>query len=79
MLPPQSYIGVVESVDQIVKAVEDLVDSRAAYTLDNGDVYYRVSTPINPPFGSVSHDDRATMAKLSAERGGDPETPGKDE
>ncbi|SMX66077.1 L-cysteine:1D-myo-inositol 2-amino-2-deoxy-alpha-D-glucopyranoside ligase [Brevibacterium aurantiacum] len=78
VLPPQSYIGVVESVDQIVKAVEDLVDSRAAYTLDNGDVYYRVSTPINPPFGSVSHDDRATMAKLSAERGGDPETPGKD-
>ncbi|MCI4010532.1 cysteine--1-D-myo-inosityl 2-amino-2-deoxy-alpha-D-glucopyranoside ligase [Brevibacterium sp. ZH18] len=78
VLPPQSYIGVVESVPQIVSAVEDLVASRAAYALDNGDVYYRVSTPIHPPFGSISHDDKATMEKLSAERGGDPETPGKD-
>lgn len=78
VIPPQSFIGVVESVPQIVRAVEDLVASGAAYTLDNGDVYYRVSTPIQPPFGSVSHDDRATMQRLSAERGGDPETPGKD-
>ena len=54
------------------------MDKGAAYTLDNGDVYYRVSTQINPPFGTVSHDDRETMAALSAARGGDPETPGKD-
>lgn len=79
VLPPRLYIGVVESVEQIVKAVKDLVDSRAAYALDNGDIYYRVSTPIHPSFGSVSHDDKATMEKLSAERGGDPETEGKDD
>src|SRR5699024_2637546 len=76
--PPTSFIGVVESVSEIAAAVEDLVAKGAAYTLENGDVYYRVSTPINPPFGTVSHDDAETMAKLSAERGGDPDTPGKD-
>lgn len=78
VIPPQHFIGVVETVPEIAAAVEDLVASGAAYRMDNGDVYYRVATPIQPPFGSVSHDDKATMAKLSAERGGDPETPGKD-
>jgi L-cysteine:1D-myo-inositol 2-amino-2-deoxy-alpha-D-glucopyranoside ligase len=79
VVPPRSFIGVVETVPEIAAAVEDLVAKGAAYTLENGDVYYRVSTPINPPFGTVSHDDAATMAKLSAERGGDPDTPGKDD
>ena len=77
VIPPASFIGVVESVDEIAAGVRDLVDRGAAYTLDNGDVYYRVSTQITPPFGTVSHDDRETMAALSAERGGDPETPGR--
>jgi L-cysteine:1D-myo-inositol 2-amino-2-deoxy-alpha-D-glucopyranoside ligase len=78
VLPPESFKGVVESVDEIAAAVQDLVAKGAAYTLESGDVYYRVSTQINPPFGSVSHYDAKTMAELSAERGGDPDTPGKD-
>lgn len=77
VIPPQSFIGVVETVPEIAAAVEDLVAKGAAYTLESGDVYYRVATPINPPFGTVSHDDAKTMAELSAERGGDPDTPGK--
>lgn len=79
VLPPRDFIGVVESVDEIAAAVRDLLAKGAAYTLENGDVYYRVSTPITPPFGTVSHDDAATMRELSAERGGDPDTPGKDD
>jgi L-cysteine:1D-myo-inositol 2-amino-2-deoxy-alpha-D-glucopyranoside ligase len=78
VIPPANFIGVVESVDEIAAGVRDLVDKGAAYTLDSGDVYYRVSTQITPPFGTVSHDDAETMAALSAERGGDPETPGKE-
>ncbi|WP_137824064.1 cysteine--1-D-myo-inosityl 2-amino-2-deoxy-alpha-D-glucopyranoside ligase [Brevibacterium sp. 2SA] len=78
VIPPQDYVGVVESIPRIAAAVSALLAEGAAYTLDNGDVYYRVDTPIQPPFGSVSHDDRATMLRLSAERGGDPETPGKE-
>ncbi len=78
VIPPRDFIGVVESVAEIAAAVRDLVAKGAAYTLENGDVYYRVSTPITPPFGTVSHDDAKTMAELSAERGGDPDTPGKD-
>src|SRR5699024_11764109 len=54
VVPPTSFIGVVESVSEIAAAVEDLVAKGAAYTLDNGDVYYRVSSPINPYFRTVS-------------------------
>src|SRR5699024_2782403 len=78
LVTPTSFIDGVESVSEIAVAFVDLVPKESAYTLENGDVYYRVSTPINPPFGTVSHDDAETMAKLSAERGGDPDSPGKD-
>ncbi|GAA0034640.1 cysteine--1-D-myo-inosityl 2-amino-2-deoxy-alpha-D-glucopyranoside ligase [Brevibacterium metallidurans] len=78
VIPPEDYVGVVESIPQIAEAVAELIETGAAYTLESGDVYYRVSTPVQPPFGSVSHDDRATMLRLSAERGGDPDTPGKE-
>src|SRR5699024_11364024 len=78
VVPPTSFIGVVESVSEIAAAVEDLVAKGAAYTLENGDVYYRVSTPINPPFGTVSHADAETMAKRAAARGGDPAAPRTD-
>lgn len=77
VLPPEHYIGAVESIPQVVTAVEALLDNGSAYTLESGDVYYAVSTHIHPPFGSVSHDDRATMLRLFSERGGDPDTPGK--
>ena len=79
VIPPESYIGAVEAIPQIVEAVQRLLDSGAAYTLANGDVYYRVSTRIDPPFGSASHLERDEMLELFAERGGDPETPGKED
>lgn len=79
VVPPNAFVGAVESIPRIAEAVAQLRDSEAAYTLDNGDVYYRVATPVQPPFGSESHYDRATMERLSAERGGDPDTPGKED
>ncbi|MEV8535088.1 cysteine--1-D-myo-inosityl 2-amino-2-deoxy-alpha-D-glucopyranoside ligase, partial [Streptomyces sp. NPDC051211] len=74
MLPPQHYIGAVEAIPGIVPLVERLRDAGAAYELE-GDVYFSVESDAH--FGSVSGLDAEAMRLLSAERGGDPERPGK--
>jgi L-cysteine:1D-myo-inositol 2-amino-2-deoxy-alpha-D-glucopyranoside ligase len=74
MLPPQHYIGAVEAIPGIVPLVERLRAVGAAYDLD-GDIYFSVDA--DPHFGTVSNLDAATMRLLAAERGGDPERPGK--
>ncbi|NAZ86058.1 cysteine--1-D-myo-inosityl 2-amino-2-deoxy-alpha-D-glucopyranoside ligase [Kineococcus indalonis] len=81
VLPPQQYLGVVEAVDLVSGAVRELLAAGAAYRVPgtggepDGDVYFPVAA--DPAFGEVSHLDRATMLALSAERGGDPDRPGK--
>ncbi|GHG67374.1 cysteine--1-D-myo-inosityl 2-amino-2-deoxy-alpha-D-glucopyranoside ligase [Streptomyces griseocarneus] len=74
LLPPRHYVGAVESIPKIVPLVERLRDAGAAYELD-GDIYFSVAS--DPSFGGVSHLDAEAMRLLSAERGGDPERPGK--
>lgn len=74
ILPPDNYIGAVEAIPGIVPLVERLRDAGAAYELD-GDTYFSVDS--DPHFGKVSNLDAATMRILSAERGGDPDRPGK--
>ncbi|NEB95163.1 cysteine--1-D-myo-inosityl 2-amino-2-deoxy-alpha-D-glucopyranoside ligase [Streptomyces bauhiniae] len=74
MLPPQHYIGAVEAIPGIVPLVERLRELGAAYDLD-GDIYFSVDA--DPHFGQVSNLDAAAMRVLSAERGGDPDRPGK--
>ncbi|MET8678664.1 cysteine--1-D-myo-inosityl 2-amino-2-deoxy-alpha-D-glucopyranoside ligase [Streptomyces sp. NPDC004647] len=74
MLPPRQYIGAVEAIPGIVPLVEQLRDAGAAYELD-GDIYFSVES--DPAFGEVSGLDTEAMSELSAERGGDPERPGK--
>jgi len=74
VLPPQYYVGVVESIPNVVAVIQKLQADGAAYDVD-GDLYFAVGSA--PEFGSISHDDRATMLTLFAERGGDPERPGK--
>jgi L-cysteine:1D-myo-inositol 2-amino-2-deoxy-alpha-D-glucopyranoside ligase len=74
LLPPAHYIGAVEAIPGIVPLVERLRDAGAAYELD-GDVYFSVGS--DPRFGEVSGLDPETMRALAAERGGDPERPGK--
>lgn len=79
VIAPDHYIGAVESMDLVVSAVTELLANGYAYRLDNGDVYYRVGASTKPPFGSVSHYDREAMMRLFGERGGDPDTPGKED
>ncbi len=74
VLPPRHYVGVVESIPGVVAVIQKLQADGAAYDVD-GDLYFTVGSADD--FGSVSHDDRATMLALFAERGGDPERPGK--
>jgi L-cysteine:1D-myo-inositol 2-amino-2-deoxy-alpha-D-glucopyranoside ligase len=74
MLPPAHYIGAVEAIPGIVPLIERLREAGAAYELD-GDIYFSVAA--DPCFGKVSGFDPAVMRALSAERGGDPDRPGK--
>jgi L-cysteine:1D-myo-inositol 2-amino-2-deoxy-alpha-D-glucopyranoside ligase len=78
VLPPKEFVGAVESIPQIVELIERLRDKGAAYSVEGEhgtDIYFSVSS--DPRFGSVSNYDQQTMLSLYAERGGDPERPGK--
>jgi L-cysteine:1D-myo-inositol 2-amino-2-deoxy-alpha-D-glucopyranoside ligase len=77
IIPPSAYIGAVESIPQIVNAVITLLDTGAAYRLDDGtnDVYFAISHA--PRWGYESNLSRTEMIRLAAERGGDPQRDGK--
>src|SRR5262245_13846593 len=77
ILPPTEYVGAVESIPSIARRVADLVDSGASYRLPDGtgDVYFEVAAA--PRFGYESNLSRDQMLAYFAERGGDPERPGK--
>jgi L-cysteine:1D-myo-inositol 2-amino-2-deoxy-alpha-D-glucopyranoside ligase len=77
VLPPERYIGAVESIPAIVGRVVELVDRGAAYRLEDGtgDVYFGVSAA--PHFGYESQYSREVMLRLAGERGGDPAREGK--
>jgi L-cysteine:1D-myo-inositol 2-amino-2-deoxy-alpha-D-glucopyranoside ligase len=77
VLPPEDYVGAVESIPRIVAHIEDLLAAGLAYALDDGtgDIYHDVSRA--PGFGGESQYDEATMLGFFAERGGDPDRAGK--
>ncbi|AWK72434.1 cysteine--1-D-myo-inosityl 2-amino-2-deoxy-alpha-D-glucopyranoside ligase [Rhodococcus oxybenzonivorans] len=80
VIPPRDYIGAVESVNEVVELVEKFLASGAAYIVDDAefpDVYFR--TGATEQFGYESGYDRETMEKFFAERGGDPDRPGKED
>ena len=74
VLPPHAYVGVTEAMDLVAAAVQAMVESGAAYRVGD-DTYFAVSAAER--FGQVANLDREAMLALSAERGGDPERPGK--
>ncbi|WP_434994342.1 cysteine--1-D-myo-inosityl 2-amino-2-deoxy-alpha-D-glucopyranoside ligase [Arthrobacter sp. Ld5] len=91
VLPPDHYVGAVESIDLIVPIVEKLVGRDLAYTVPgqggepDGDVYFSLDAAAALDrddaarwfLGQVSQLDVDTMLALSAERGGDPGRPSK--
>jgi L-cysteine:1D-myo-inositol 2-amino-2-deoxy-alpha-D-glucopyranoside ligase len=80
VLPPAFLIGAVEAVPLIDAFAERLAARGALYDLD-GDVYF--ARCADAAFGSLAGPDTASglsveqMTALSAERGGDPDRPGK--
>ncbi len=85
MIPPQHYIAVTERIDEIANAVLRLRELGLAYSVPTGDaagedLYFDVRGAERTTewrLGDVSPYDRAVMLRLSAERGGDPDRPGK--
>jgi L-cysteine:1D-myo-inositol 2-amino-2-deoxy-alpha-D-glucopyranoside ligase len=74
VIPPQAYIGAVESIPLVVERITELQRAGAVYEVD-GDLYFAVKA--DPAFGGVSGYDAATMRTLFGERGGDPDREGK--
>lgn len=85
VLPPQEYVGAVESIAWIVPAVERLMAEGLAYRVPgtegepDGDVYFDTAAAAGSGWevGRTSRLSVAEMLPLFAERGGDPARPGK--
>ncbi|GEN79095.1 L-cysteine:1D-myo-inositol 2-amino-2-deoxy-alpha-D-glucopyranoside ligase [Actinotalea fermentans] len=86
VLPPHTYLGAVETIPMTAEAVARLLDLGLAYRVpledgaggdrpDLGDVYADISA--DPHFGAVAGLTHDETVALFAERGGDPERPGK--
>lgn len=76
VIPPKDYIGVVEAMPLVVKAVEKLRSAGTTYEVDS-DIYYRVHS--DEEFGERSHYSQEKMLSIFAERGGDPDKVGKED
>ncbi len=92
VLAPAHYVGAVESVPAIVPVVEDLLNRNLAYRVPGsetdpaGDVYFDVerASQLSGTAGEaqwkpgfISHLSEEEMLPTFAERGGDPDRPGK--
>lgn len=72
MLPPRHLVGVVESLNDVAALVRDLGEH--SYPVDT-DLYLDLRA--DPAFGTITGLGESKMRRLFAERGGDPDRPGK--
>ncbi len=75
VLPPDHYIGAVESIPSVARKVMQLQESGDVYAVDD-DLYFRVRN--DERFGSIAGLNEDDMVAVFAERGGDPEREGKE-
>jgi L-cysteine:1D-myo-inositol 2-amino-2-deoxy-alpha-D-glucopyranoside ligase len=83
VIPPDEYLGAVESIPTFVAPIEKLLADGLAYAVPAPDAsregaqdyYFEVAR--DPRFGSISHLDEDGMLEVFAERGGDPDREGK--
>lgn len=74
VIPPDHYIGAVESIPSVIELITRLQETGSIYGVE-GDLYFSVTA--DPTFGQVSGWDRPEMQATFAERGGDPDRSGK--
>lgn len=74
VIPPNHYVGVVEAMQIIIAAIEELKVKDSTYLLDE-DIYFRVR--MDPEFLKRSHITEEVAIEYFAERGGDPQRIGK--
>jgi L-cysteine:1D-myo-inositol 2-amino-2-deoxy-alpha-D-glucopyranoside ligase len=74
VLPPDNYVGAVESIPLVIDLIQKLQAAGVVYDVD-GDLYFEVAS--DKAFGDVSGLDREAMLAIFGDRGGDPERPGK--
>ncbi|NYJ01361.1 L-cysteine:1D-myo-inositol 2-amino-2-deoxy-alpha-D-glucopyranoside ligase [Nocardioides thalensis] len=74
VLPPDEFVGAVESIPLVVELIGRLQAAGAVYRVED-DLYFSVAA--DPAFGDESGYDRETMLSLFGERGGDPDREGK--
>jgi L-cysteine:1D-myo-inositol 2-amino-2-deoxy-alpha-D-glucopyranoside ligase len=74
IIPADHFPGAEESLDLIVDLIQRLQDAGAIYPVEN-DLYFSVSA--DPAFGDESGWTRDQMLAVLADRGGDPDRPGK--
>jgi L-cysteine:1D-myo-inositol 2-amino-2-deoxy-alpha-D-glucopyranoside ligase len=81
VLPPDEYVGAVESIPLVVTMIERLREGGSVYEVPSAtagqgpDLYFSVTS--DPTFGAVSGWTRDQMLAVFADRGGDPDRPGK--
>lgn len=74
VLPPDHYVGAVESIPLVIDLIQRLDAAGSIYRVED-DLYFSVTA--DPSFGAESGWDRAAMLEVYPERGGDPDRPGK--
>jgi L-cysteine:1D-myo-inositol 2-amino-2-deoxy-alpha-D-glucopyranoside ligase len=78
VIPPTHYVGAVESIPEVIELIADLQARGAIYAVDDPtypDLYFAQDS--DPDFGSLSHLEPEEALAVFAERGGDPDRPGK--
>jgi L-cysteine:1D-myo-inositol 2-amino-2-deoxy-alpha-D-glucopyranoside ligase len=74
VIPPAHYIGAVEAIPLVVKAISDLQEQASVYSVDT-DLYFAVKS--DSRFGSRSNLSHNEMLDIFSQRGGDPDRVGK--
>jgi L-cysteine:1D-myo-inositol 2-amino-2-deoxy-alpha-D-glucopyranoside ligase len=74
VIPPDHYIGVVEAMPLVSESIQTLIASGTTYFVER-DLYFKVRS--DSDFGRRSHLSQEQMLAIFAERGGDPQRPGK--
>ena len=74
VIPPDHYVGAVESIPLVIELVRMLDDVGSVYRVDD-DLYFSVNA--DDTFGLVSGWSRHQMLETFGDRGGDPDRAGK--